>query len=104
MSHLLRFMSDAAVFGGIAVVMASPVAIVGLRRGESETVRRFLLGALIVGIFSALVSLGSESLVRRCANAGNTDCVDYGAFGVQVLALGVYGVFSLLRAIAISRN
>ncbi len=99
-----RFVVDVVVFGAIAALLAGPVLIVGLRRGLSATVRRFLLGAGIVAVFSALVSLGSDALVRRCFDAGNTGCLDYGAFGVKVLALGVYGVLALLRAIAISRD
>lgn len=104
MSQLFRFVFDLSVFGVITAILAGPVVIVALREGLTDTVRRFALVGGAVALGCALLSLGSEALVGRCRDAGNTGCLDYGALGMQVLVLGVYGAVSLLRAFTIARN
>lgn len=104
MSQVLEFIFDFAVFGAIALVLATPVVFIGLRRGQTRTVGRFAIVGCAVALACALLSLGSKSLVRRCLEAGNTECLDYGTLGMQLLALGLYGVVSLVRAVSMARN
>lgn len=92
------------MFGLIASILAAPVVLIALRSGLMDTVRRFGLFGGGVALGCALVSLGSDALVSRCLDAGNTGCLDYGARGLQALALGLYGVAALLRAIGIARS
>lgn len=104
MSLLPEFGIDLFVFGVIATALAAPVVILGLREGLNETVRRFVIAAAIVALGCALLSWGSNALVSRCMDAGNTECLDYGGLGMQVLALGIFGLVSVLRSVSIWRN
>lgn len=97
-------MVDVTAFGLIALILATPVVIIAFRRGMTDTVRRFAIVGASVAAGCALVSLGSDALVTRCFDAGNTGCLDYGARGVQALALGLYGVVAVLRAVGIARS
>lgn len=104
MSPLAEFAFDAIVFGAIATALGAPVVILGLREGLHDTVRRFVVAAGVVAIGCALLSWGSNGLISRCLDAGNTDCLDYGTRGMQVLALGSYGLVSAIRSVSIWRN
>ena len=104
MSALTEFVVDLFVFGLIATAVTAPVAILGLREGLHDTVRRFLTAAAVVALGCALLSWGSNALVDRCLDAGNTGCLDYGAMGMQVLVLSGYGLVSVLRSVSIWRN
>lgn len=98
------FLGDLALFGGIALFLSAPVTIIGLQDGRPNTARRFIFGAIVVGVSCASISLVSDWLVGLCREAGNTSCIDYGAAGMQLLLLLAYGIVSFSRAYLISRN
>ena len=104
MSALAELGIDLLAFGVIATALAAPVVILGLREGLHDTVRRFVVAAGVVALACALLSWGSSVLVNRCQDAGNTECLDFGARGMQVLTLGSYGLVSVMRSVAIWRN
>ena len=104
MSPLAEFAFDLLRFGAIAAALGAPVWIHGMREDLHDTVRRFVVAAGMVAIGCALLSWGSNALISRCLDAGNTDCLDYGTRGMQVLALGSYGLVSALRSVSIWRN
>lgn len=92
------------MFIGLTMVIGMPAMAIGHRMGDSRTVKRLLIAGLAVGTMMAGLSVTSELLVRRCLDAGNTGCLDYGAVGVQTLILIIYGVAALLVALRLLRD
>lgn len=85
-----RALTTFLVVGGGLLLAAVPVFIVGRLRKEPRLIRSFGLGALAIAILCAAVAAGSERQVTQCLDAGNSDCVDSGAAGLQLVMIVVY--------------
>ncbi|MEE9176838.1 MAG: hypothetical protein V3U46_00240 [Acidimicrobiia bacterium] len=67
------------------MALGIPLFVVAQRKGRTKTIRRFLIAAGVIGLFTALVSAGSESLESRCEAVGNFNCLDFGSTGLQFI-------------------
>jgi hypothetical protein len=86
----LRALTTFLVVGGGLLLAAVPVFLVGRVRNEPRLVRSFGLGAIAVAILCAAIAAGSERQVAQCLEAGNSDCIDSGAAGLQLVIVVIY--------------
>lgn len=80
------------------LILAVPLFLVAGRRKRMNVVVRFVGIALLLALLLTGVSITSNSLVQRCEEAGNNNCVDYGGAGVQFLIVASFAVASWVRA------
>ncbi|HJQ77841.1 MAG TPA: hypothetical protein VJ948_11370 [Acidimicrobiia bacterium] len=85
-----RALTTFVIVGGGLLIAAAPVFIVGRIRNEPRLIRSFGLGALAIAALCAAVAAGSERQVSQCLDAGNSDCIDSGAAGLQLVMIVVY--------------
>jgi hypothetical protein len=85
-----RALTTFLLVGGGLLLAAIPLFIVARMRKEPRTIRSFALGAVGIAILCAAVAAGSERQVAQCLEAGNTDCIDSGASGLQLLMIVLY--------------
>lgn len=76
--------------GGGLLLAAVPVFVVARLKDEPQLIRSFGLGAVGIAILCAAVAAGSERQVAQCLDAGNSDCIDSGAAGLQLLMIVLY--------------
>lgn len=95
---LTRALTTFLIVGGVLLLAATPLFIVARMRKEPRTIRSFALGALVVAILCAAVAAGSERQVTQCLDAGNTDCIDSGAAGLQMVMIVLYVIAALSTA------
>lgn len=86
------------------LVLALPLFTVAWRNDRRSTIRSFVLTAVGVGILCGLVAITSRRQVAQCLEAGNSDCVDSGAIGLQLVMITFYAVFAWLSAFSISKE
>jgi hypothetical protein len=73
------------IYGGLLLVLAGPLFYVTWRKDRLTTARNFLIGGAIIAICCAVLAVVSERQVLQCLEAGNSDCIDSGAAGLQLL-------------------
>ena len=95
---MTTFFTATLLFTGLSLLLAVPVIVAAYRRGRSQMIKRFLISGLAVGLFCGALEANSERLVNQCIAARLVDCVDYGAAGIQVLAVAGFGFTALLKA------
>jgi len=98
------FITSLVIYIGLIGVLASPLFVVIWRRDRLITGRNFLVGALVIGILCATIETVSERQVLQCIDAGNSDCFDSGAAGLQLLFVGLYSVAAWWNAFLIWRD
>lgn len=98
------FLTSLLLFGGLALILGSPVLILARRLGRDRTWRQFLIAGIAVGVVCATLAFSSASLVDQCLAAGNPTCADYGATGLQLLFVGGYVAFAWLTAYMMARD
>jgi hypothetical protein len=86
------------------LALASPVLIVARRQGRQDTIRNFVIGALVIALVYVTIELVSQRQVEQCIAAGNHDCVDAGAGGLQLLFVGSYVVGAWMAAMSMYRG
>ena len=101
---MVTFLGAFVAFTAGLLVLAMPVLVVARRIGRENVVRRFLWGAGLVGAFCGLISASSVHLVRQCEEAGNLNCIDYGATGLQLVFVGVYTLAAWVSAFLLKRD
>lgn len=69
----------------LLAVLGAPLFYVAWRQGRRVTVRNFAFGGLGIGVMSGLLAGASERQVQQCLDAGNSDCVDSGTVGLQIV-------------------
>ncbi len=91
---MVTFLVALVIFTGILLVVSIPLLLVARRDGRFDTIRKFLVGAGVVGLLCAIGSATSDALVNKCTDAGNSSsaCIDAGTTGFQVLLVGGYAV------------
>ena len=99
-TFLLAFLGYTAA----GLLLWIPLAVVARGRRRTKTVQRYVIGAAGTGFVCALIAASSERLVSQCEAAGNSNCFDSGATGLQMLFLGGYGFAVLLAAFLIYRD
>jgi hypothetical protein len=80
------------VITGLLAALATPLWIVYWRKRRLAGARNFLIGAGVVGVVCGLLAGASERQVNQCLEAGNSDCVDSGTIGLQLVFVIVYVV------------
>lgn len=92
------------IITAIALALASPVFIVGWQRQRFRTIRNFSIGAILVGVCGAALEGVSERQVEQCMAAGNSDCLDSGTIGLQLLFLFFFVVAAWSSAFVMYRE
>ncbi len=89
---------------GLMLAFGIPLFVVARRKGRTKTTRRFLIAAGVIGLVTALVSVGSEMLVSRCEAVGNFNCLDFGSTGLQFIFVVGYVISSWVAAVIINQE
>ena len=79
------FITSLVIYGGLLIALAAPLFYVTWRKDKLTTARNFLIGAAVVTTCCAVLATVSERQVLQCLDAGNSDCIDAGAAGLQLL-------------------
>lgn len=96
--------TTSVVITALVAVMVSPVFVVAWRRGRPKTLRNFALGCVAIGVLCGFIVAASERQVAQCLAAGNTDCVDAGAAGLQLVIIGMFVLASWVAASVMWRD
>lgn len=89
---------------GLLATLAAPLLYVTWRKEKLATARNFLIGALLVAVCCAVLAVVSERQVIQCLNAGNADCIDAGAAGLQLLFVVLFAAAAWLNAFFMWRD
>jgi hypothetical protein len=92
------------VITALVAVLVSPVFVVAWRRRRPKTLRNFAIGSVIIGILCGFIVAVSERQVAQCLDAGNSDCVDAGAAGLQLVIIGAFVAASWIAASVMWRD
>jgi hypothetical protein len=98
------FITSLVMFGGLLIALAAPLLYMAWRRENLATARNFLIGAGVVAILCSVLAAVSERQVLQCLDAGNSDCVDSGAAGMQLLLIGLFAVAAWFNAFFMWRD
>ena len=98
---MTTFLTALVRYTGGLLLASVPVMIIAWRWGRVETIRRFAIAAGLIGLMCALLSLTSKELVDSCIAAGNKNCFDFGADGLQLMLVVGYVGTALVRAFLI---
>jgi hypothetical protein len=79
------FITSMVIYGGLLLALAGPLFYVTWRKDRLTTARNFLIGAGVIAISCSVLAVVSERQVSQCLDAGNSDCIDSGAAGLQLL-------------------
>jgi hypothetical protein len=77
----------------IFVILAGlglPLWYVAWRERRRDTIRNFVLGALVVAVLAGIVALTSERAVQQCTAVNGRECIDPGSGGVQLVLVTFY--------------
>jgi hypothetical protein len=92
------------IITSLVAVMASPVFVVAWRRGRRDTIRNFAVGTVAIGVLCGSIAAISERQVAQCTAAGNSDCIDAGAAGLQLVIIGIFVLASWVAASVMWRD
>ena len=98
---MTTFLTALVRYTGGLLLAGVPVMIIARRRRRVQTIRRFAIAAGLIGLICATVSVSSEELVDSCIAAGNKNCFDFGADGLQLMLVVGYVGTALVRAFQI---
>lgn len=101
---MATFFRALVLLTGLMLLLAVPLFLVTRRTGRRATARRFLIAAVILGVFCAGLSASSERLVNQCRAAGNPTCLDFGASGLQTLLIAGYAIMSWIMTVVVYRE
>jgi Tfp pilus assembly protein FimT len=87
------FITSMVIYAGLLAVLAAPLFYVTWRKNRLTAARHFGISALV-----AVLAVVSERQVLQCIDAGNSDCFDSGAVGLQLLFIGIYVVIAWSNA------
>lgn len=88
----------------LLLVLALPLFVVAWRRQRRQAARSFMVSAGLVGVLCGVITLTSRRQVAQCLQAGNSDCIDSGAIGLQLVMVAFYALFAWLAAFSISKD
>jgi hypothetical protein len=84
------FITSMVLYTGLLAVLAAPLFYVTWRKDRLTAARNFGISALVIAMLCAVLAVVSERQVLQCLDAGNSDCFDSGAVGLQLLFVGIY--------------
>lgn len=92
------FITSMVIYAGLLAFLAAPLFYMTWRKNRLTAARNFGISALVVALLCAVLAVVSERQVLQCIDAGNSDCFDSGAVGLQLLFIGVYVVIAWSNA------
>jgi hypothetical protein len=92
------FITSMVLYGGLLAVLAAPLFYVTWRKDRLTAARNFGIGGLVIALLCAVLAVVSERQVLQCLDAGNSDCFDSGAVGLQLLFIGIYAAVAWSNA------
>jgi hypothetical protein len=92
------FITSMVIYGGLLLALAGPLFYVTWRKDRVPTARNFLIGAGAVAICCSVLAVVSERQVIQCSDAGNSDCIDSGAAGLQLLFVVLFTAVAWFNA------
>jgi Tfp pilus assembly protein FimT len=92
------FITSMVIYAGLLAVLAAPLFYVTWRKNRLTAARNFVISALVIALLCAVLAVVSERQVLQCIDAGNSDCFDSGAVGLQLLFIGIYVVIAWSNA------
>jgi hypothetical protein len=98
------FITSMVIYGGLLAVLASPLFYMTWRRNRLSAGRNFALAAVGIAVMCSALAVVSERQVLQCIDAGNSDCFDSGAVGLQLLFIGIYVVVAWSNAFFMWRD
>ncbi len=101
---MAAFLTGLAVYGGLLLLASAPLLFMTRRLGRPKISRGFLMTAAVVAVLSAATAAGSAKLVAQCEAVGNSNCIDSGGAGFQLLLVGGYAVIALTTAVILYRE
>ena len=85
-------------------LLSVPLFYAAWRRQRSTTIRNFALSALGIGFLCGTLATVSDRQVEQCVNAGNSQCFDSGAAGMQLTLITFYLLITWITAYALHRD
>lgn len=98
------FITSLVIFGGLLIALAAPLLYIAWRKDRLRAARNFLISAGMIAISCAVLAVVSERQVLQCLGAGNSDCIDSGAAGMQLLFVGIFAVVAWFNAFFMWRD
>ena len=81
-------------------LLATPLFVIAWRRQKGTTIRNFGLAAIVIGILCGALAGVSDRQVEQCIAAGNSQCFDSGAAGMQFTLITFYVLITWVTAYA----
>lgn len=97
LSTLLRFLVILAVLG-------VPLWFAARREGRPQTIKNYAIGGGAIAVVCGLLAIISERQMEQCADAGYSNCFDYGTTGFQTVLVVGFAVSAWLSAYFIWRG
>lgn len=94
----MTFLGTSTQALAIMLILGSPLFIVAGKLRRTNVMVKFLGIAIILAALIAGMEATSDLLVERCRESGNTGCMDYGASGGWVIAVGGFTAAAWIRA------
>ncbi len=82
----------------IMLLLGAPLFIVAGKLKRSKVMIKFVAIAAVLAALIGGMEATSDLLVERCRESGNTGCMDYGASGAWVIAVGGFTAAAWIRA------
>jgi hypothetical protein len=101
---MLEGLQSFAFVAVATLVVGLPVFLVARRQRRADTIRNFLLGAGVIALLCGTMEYVSIRQVNQCLNAGNTDCVDAGTIGMQMVFVAGYAIAAWITAFSMHRS
>jgi hypothetical protein len=93
------FFYSFVVTTGILLLLTTPTFYLAWRSGQKKTIRRFLIGAIVVGFVVAVIAVSSGQLVDQCQAENNRACFDPGSAGMRLTIMAVFVIVSWVKAV-----
>ncbi|MGH3649874.1 MAG: hypothetical protein ACRDU9_04125 [Acidimicrobiia bacterium] len=101
---MTTFLTTLLIVTVLLLVLGAPLTVPTWRKGQRKTARSWLIGAGVIGVLCASIAMVSERQVTQCLDAGNTDCIDSGAAGLQLVFIVLYLVSAWIGAFLVWRE
>lgn len=98
------FITTTVIMTAVTGALAAPIFIVTWKRRRLLTLRNFAIGAIVIGALCGVIARVSEVQVGQCLDAGASECIDWGAAGMQFTLVLLYVITSWAIASAVWKD
>ncbi|MFT4988777.1 MAG: protein-S-isoprenylcysteine O-methyltransferase Ste14 [Acidimicrobiales bacterium] len=95
---MLRFIIEFVAFFAALALFTLPLQRVASVAKRRFSQKKWIRGAAIVALVTAILGWSSRELQQECRAERNEGCVDPGAIGLQVVLIGGFALFALASA------